>query len=276
MVETLQCSGIDLQTEARESFTLRRLFGARSVPLRDSLAILQHRPSGAFWGLDCHDWHDPFDLPDFFGDRRCRGILKCQYRRDAFPQRRYRLVRPWTYFAGAEPELHRRASELRSMPKQRERLYFRGHPWKERQGVLERLSARSVLSGEFERVEFARYLDELAQHRLALSLPGMGEFCHRDVEILSAGVCLLRPRMRNEFHTPLVADVHYIAVEADIDADGPEVVAERIERCYAEVSKQHDRLRKIGANGAAWYDRNVRFPESLQLTLRLLGLGGKA
>jgi hypothetical protein len=69
-------------------------------------------------------------------------------------------------------------------------------------------------------------------------------------------------------------DYHYISVDTDIEKDPPEVAAARIEARYREARTQPDFLSFVAANAAAWYDRNVRVPQSLELTAKLLGLAG--
>ena len=138
--------------------------------------------------------------------------------------------------------------------------------------MVKALQRRGALNPDCAPVPFERYLDELAQYKVILSLPGMAQVCHRDVEGFGVGACVLRPRIEQEFQDPLKADVHYISVDTDIERDPPQVAAARIEERHRWVLAQPDLLAFVARNGAEWYDRNVSVPRSLDLTARLLDL----
>jgi hypothetical protein len=61
-------------------------------------------------------------------------------------------------------------------------------------------------------------------------------------------------------------------VDTDFGKDPPSEVAARIEERYRQVIDRRDYIARVARNAAAWYDRNIRFPQSMDLTARLLGL----
>lgn len=273
MAEHLRGQGVHVRIENRSTFGVRNLrLLTHAVTIRDSLAILQNDRTKLYWALDCHDWTRPWDLHFFRWDLRCRGILKCQHRSSDVRGFRSRIVRPWTYFDDKWPSQQEQQTKLRGCERKLSQLYFRGQLWDERRPVVEILQHQKVLNPDQTRVSYEEYLYELASHRVALSLPGFGDFCHRDVESFAVGTCVLRPKVRNQFHEELKADFHYVSVDTDIDRDSPEVVAARIEERYQQVIDQTDYLNSVACNAAAWYDRNIRFPQSMSLTAKLLGL----
>ena len=273
VAEQLRNEGADVRIEDRANFRVRGLnLLGKDVPIRDSLAILQNDRTLLYWLLDCHDWTAPWDLHFFQGDLRCRGVLKCQYRPSDLKTFRSRIVRPWTYFDANWPNQQQKQRELRSRERTLSQMYFRGLLWDERKPVVEILQRQKVVNPDHTPVSYEEYLEELASYWLVLSLPGFGDFCHRDVEAFAAGACVLRPRLRNRFHEELQADFHYISVDTDFGKDSPSEVAARIEERYRQVIDRRDYIASVARNAAAWYDRNIRFPQSMDLTARLLGL----
>jgi len=198
-------------------------------------------------------------------------MLKCQYRSSDISGFRTRIVRPWTYFDANWPRQQDAQIELRNCSRSVAQLYFRGQLWEERKTIVLILQNRKVLNPDAAAISHKKFLRELASQRLALSLPGFGDFCHRDVEAFrcwNSGVASEGPQsvsLRTE------ADFHYVSVNTDIAKDSAAVVAARIEERYREVIGQTDYLAEVARNAAAWYDRNIRFPQSMVLTAKLLG-----
>jgi hypothetical protein len=271
----LEARGHRVRIVSSPTFPLRRrLLFWQKLPLRDSLAVLRNDRTGHFYVMDCHDWPTTFDLPDITRDPRCQVVLRCQYRPGAHGGPRAEVVRPWTYFDAPWPTLQPRLPELRARPRTEPRLYFRGLLWKEREGIVRELQRRGLLDDDVAHVPFEQYLDEASRHCVMLSLSGMGDFCHRDMEGFAIGTPVLRPRPVNRFHDPIEGGRHFISVDTHIDEDWPEVVAAKIERSFREVVGDGALLGRVAAEAAAWYDRNVAVPSSIELTASLLGFGG--
>ena len=94
LVEHLRSLGHELQIEDASEFELRSSAGKReSLPMRDSLAILQNGRTGALHAMDFHDWPDPFDVPALVRDPRLQVLLRCQYREDAYRGARHHVIR---------------------------------------------------------------------------------------------------------------------------------------------------------------------------------------
>jgi hypothetical protein len=104
-----------------------------------------------------------------------------------------------------------------------------------------------------------------------LSLPGMADVCNRDIECFGRGTCVLRPRMRNQFHDVLIPDHHYVSVDVQLSGSDPVEVADRIERRFREIAHDHAFIASVAGHAARWYDDNVRGDVPMKLTARLLG-----
>jgi Glycosyl transferases group 1 len=74
--------------------------------------------------------------------------------------------------------------------------------------------SRFGFEGGLRRVGYGEALHEAARARVCLDLPGRGTFCHRLVEYLAVGACVVSPEPDVELHVPLV-DGESIAYAAE-------------------------------------------------------------
>jgi hypothetical protein len=124
-----------------------------------------------------------------------------------------------------------------------------------------------------KKIELMNYFDEINNSRINLSLNGAGEICNRDMEILSCGSVLMRPKLRQKFYNDLIPDYHYISVEPHND---PKIQLDYILEKYEEIKDNDDYLRQISLNGLEWYlnngtiDSNVEILKKLQIIENLI------
>jgi len=172
------------------------------------------------------------------------------------------------------------------------RLYWRGSLYN--QGVPERyLGVRKALEllptnlSESELyfgagpLPFEQYLQESFQFQLALSIGGgggavCGDYCLRDIEMFGLGIPLIRPTYAIESTDPLIPDFHYIAVDAEFDANyryaNPEELSKRIAKRYLEVINDTEFLDFIKNNAKNWYENNISYPKITYNILKALDL----
>lgn len=195
-------------------------------------------------------------------------------------------IRPWLYRPNS--------AELPSpMPTARRRsgLYFRGAYWQARDVlplIRQHASWRDNLDmdwwpvGQKREIPQAEYFRRLAERRLALSVAGVGDICHRDIECFALGVPVLRPTIQAQFAVPLEPDVHYIEVPYErIGAPhrypdhpkDPDKLARDILSRYRRVRRDKALLDRIADNALAYYNANIAFPGIGTHTLSLLDLG---
>jgi Glycosyl transferases group 1 len=105
---------------------------------------------------------------------------------------------------------------------------------------------RFAYEGGLGPVGYTRYLQEVARARVCIDLPGRGEFCHRLIEYLAVGACVVGRRPRNVLHVPLVHGEHVAFVQDDY-SDLVEVCAR-----YVEDAAARERLRR---SSRAFFDR---------------------
>jgi hypothetical protein len=268
----LRSQRMDVKLEDRESFEV--FLGSShktEIVVRDSLAIMQNDQAGEYYVLDCHDLVKTADLELMVRDSRCKRILKCQYRATVFSEPVYEKVRPWIYFDRFWPKNEQRIVSSRETPRTSNSLYFRGADWGDRGLILEELSKRRIINPDFKIIDYDDYFRESTAHRVMLSLPGYADICNRDVECFGSGTCVLRPRLRNQFHNELIPDYHYISVDTKCRNADPVEIADKIERRFREIADDHAFIEFVASNAARWFDENVRTEAAMKLTAELLG-----
>jgi hypothetical protein len=133
-------------------------------------------------------------------------------------------------------------------------------------------------------IPFDAYIQEAMRFEMALSIGGgggalCGDYCFRDIEMFGLGIPLIRPKYVVDAPEPLIPDFHYVAVEAEFDADfrysNPEQLAQRIVDKYREVMSRPDKaeyLDFIQKNAKNWYDQVVSYPNITNNIIKALDL----
>jgi hypothetical protein len=273
LARRLRVQGMDVVIEDRETFETRPA-GDRPtvVNILDSMAILYDEDTGNYSVLDCHDNVTTSEVDLFIRDNRCTHVLKCQYRARAFQAPGSEKVKAWTYFDRFWPQNEDLLVTAREPVRHIDKMYFRGADWGRRADVLSELKGRGLTNPDFTVLEYADYVRESTAYRVMLSLPGMADFCNRDIECFGSGACVLRPKLINEVYDELVPDYHYVSIDMDYWGHGPVVLADKIEQRFREIIGDLDYLAFVAGNAARWYDRNVRVTVAIDLTMRQLGL----
>lgn len=275
LLKYLLSKGLEIKAKKVESFVLKYpYFKKKEIEFLHYFAIIQNDHNGIFYVLDCHDWENPFeDLHPrrFLRDRRCKVYLKCQYQEKYYKRYPLTKVKPWTYFESESLKMQAKLEELRTIKRIHKSLYFKGNTDYGRDVILDQLKKRGLVHFDGEIIGFEQYLKESCQHKILLALPGMGNICHREIEGFGTGTPVLMPRLRNTFYNELIPDYHYISVEVDTDEDKAEFIGDKLEERFRQVIDNGEYLDFVAKNAMKWYDENVRFPNSLDLTARLLG-----
>jgi len=265
--------GITVNQRTTESFEVKLGETEKiQMAIPDSMAILLNEQSGDYYVLDCHDIILTEEVQLLAQDSKCQKILKCQYRASVFRNGALQKVKPWTYFDRFWPQNQNKMTEYRNTPRTSELLYFRGADWAQRGIILSELSKRGVIAKDYQPIDFDEYFRESCEHRIMLSLPGMADVCHRDIESFASGTCILRPRLLNQFHNKLIPGEHYISINMKYAKLEPIEATNRIEEKFREVADDHDLIESISKNAARWYDENVQLDAAMKLTAQLLDL----
>jgi hypothetical protein len=144
-------------------------------------------------------------------------------------------------------------------------LSFRGFLY----GIRKSLSELNEINITQEKLDPIDYYNELTNNKICLSLNGVAEICHRDIEILSAGSVLLRPLLKQKFHNELIPNVHYIPFDESFDpAEQMEIIKEK----YNEIKDNDDLLREVSKNGYQWYRENGTPQSNVDILKNILNI----
>lgn len=87
-----------------------------------------------------------------------------------------------------------------------------------RRRAVEMLRAqdRFGYEGDVAIVRYSRSLEEAAQAKVCIDLPGNGDFCFRLIDYLGIGACIVAPRHRTLLHVPLEDRKHIVFAREDL------------------------------------------------------------
>jgi hypothetical protein len=229
----------------------------------DQCMVFEHS-DGMFKVIDWSDSDQPdkMESTDIIHHPKCQFVLKCQYN----PAWHVPKLRPFFYFEKTKPRqfsssLHR----LRKIPKVGDKLFWRGNMHVGREPTLRSISDL-LNTGYDEIIDGGGFYEELASHRVAISLPGLGKSCHREFECFGIGTVVLSPVFQNTYYAPLIPNHHYLAVDPCDPKDLPEMIRIRLDRTSQEE------IENVRMNAMEYYDTYIRFESSINWLFHLLEL----
>lgn len=166
--------------------------------------------------------------------------------------------------------------------------YFRGVMNRGRQCIehLTGLAPFDIHCGTFHqahKLEETDYHATLLQYRLALSLPGAGDLCHRDIECLALGIPMIRPKITANLICP-IPDEAYISVDYEKSQDyltnpefhkpwhpkDPKQLALDLQSKALDVMEDWDYLRAVSRAGYRYYLEHHTWPQPARRALGLV------
>jgi glycosyl transferase family 1 len=183
----------------------------------------------------------------------CALIFKMQYRLGGYDNPR---VVPGGYVPG-RPHLARylpALRRLRSRSAPMYQVYGRfgiSYATEYRRTAVQALSAqtRFEYEGSLKLLPYAAYLREAAQSRVCIDLPGNGDMCHRLIEYLAIGCCVVRPAPLTRLPVELTDGVNIRYVQRDL--------SDLVDVC-AELIGDPARTTDIGLAARDYYDRYLQ------------------
>jgi hypothetical protein len=111
-----------------------------------------------------------------------------------------------------------------------------------------RAQDRFRYEGDVAIVRYTRSLEEAAQAKICIDLPGNGDFCFRLIDYLGIGACVIAPRHRTTLHVPLEDKQHVVFAREDL--------SDLVDLC--EYYLEHDDERAaIARRSREFFDRNL-------------------
>lgn len=188
--------------------------------------------------------------------QRSAVYFKMQHLREGYGETR---IHPGGYTAGRQ-HIYRYLGRVRKRSgKQpfRYQVYGRfslGYAGGARRAAVDALRGqdRFAFEGSLQVVTYTRSLREAADASVCVDLPGNGDMCHRLVDYLAVGACIVASRHRTRMHVPLGDGAQITYAEPD--------ASNLVERCAALLE---DPVRASAQRAAArdYFDRYLSFEQ---------------
>jgi hypothetical protein len=219
---------------------------------------------------------------------QCLIVLKRNYRPGEYKNRK---VSPFVFGPRWVRKYEWWRKEFLKLPKEGERLYFKGAEQRFRQRLLPRLVDKGIVNPDWEgfhrkgkvnnEIGYKKFLYRLAISKIALALPGKGNFCYREIEAFGLRTPVLMPRLLNSYYDNLVPNEHYVSIEhpdgVGLNSDALNSRRGSIKKYataildrYREVKDDRSFLEQVAESAFQWYEKNVRYPNNMLLMERIL------
>ena len=99
--------------------------------------------------------------------------------------------------------------------------------------------------GGMKKVSYHEFLREVAQSKICIDMPGLGDFCFRLINYLAIGTCVIAYPHRTTLHVPLIDRKHIVYVKEDF--------SDLVELCeyYLENTEERE---EIARNSREFFD----------------------
>lgn len=146
-------------------------------------------------------------------------------------------------------------------------LFFRGRMYGNREDLF-KYNPNNITD---KIIPTQEYIKEISERKINLSLNGVAEICHRDIEIMSTGSVLLRPKLNVKFHNDLIPWVHYIPFEFDLKFSVNKQW-EIINNTFNNVKNNSTLLTKISKNSLEWFRKNATIESNIELLKNVINI----
>jgi hypothetical protein len=142
----------------------------------------------------------------------------------------------------------------------KDKMVFRGNV-----NSMPRESAKLMVGNEYfdgyDYLSVHQYFDSLTEYKVGLSIPGIGEICHRDVEYMAIGLPFIKFEYLTKWEPKLIPNYHYISIdrigEIDQERYGGEEYSNLYLKRFLEVKDDKEFLNFISKNSRKYYEENL-------------------
>lgn len=273
MIDLMRASGLYEVTEVIP-YNNRSILGADTRPTYMKGLVVVEYENGEYRAIDYQDHHAPHKMAckGIMRDPRCIQVLKLQYYQRGLVS--YPKISPLFYYP-YHPEIltDEFITQCRSTRRIYDNIYFRGTKRGIRRSIIRRLAGARILNdAAFKKISATQMYTEMSKHKIALSLPGVGLACHREIEAFALGTPVMMLQCATTYRVPLIPDYHYIAIKW---SKSRAVMARQMIARYKAVINDEGLLRTIAENAAKWYDTYIRIPNGSKHILAAMGIGLK-
>lgn len=181
--------------------------------------------------------------------KQCDLYFKMQYAKEGYD---YANVVPGGFVPDGK-RLYFHLSKLRKLRDQNQYLYDvygrfgLDYAREIREKAVSILNAQKSFQfeGGMKKVSYHEFLNEVAQSKICIDLPGLGDFCFRLMNYLSIGTCVIAYPHRTILHVPLIDRKHIVYVKEDF--------SDLVELCEYYLENDDER-EEIARNAREFFD----------------------
>jgi len=161
---------------------------------------------------------------------------------------------------------HQRIEQVRHLPKSiPTHLKFKGGDYDFRSHVYR--DGRIAIDND--RVPQDVFIDGIATDSIIIDINAASEISHRTFDAFGLGACLIRPQLSIQYHTPLIPNEHYMALDCTDLGDWDGVIDSYFAK-FDECKQRPDYVEHVGRQGRKWYEQNATPEAHANLLFKLL------
>lgn len=265
------------------------------IPISDVDCVIENIDNHEFVVLSFTEYFNNI-IVHYLRSEKCKGMLLAHFnstylfdrlKRDGLVNK-CKLVKPWFFPFATEYDINFYRN-LRNETVKNDKLFFRGSGVNEqsyRSTICHLLNEDFFIGGAG--ISFEQYMQEIAESTLGLShyldlnkyitpFDYPGELCYRDIEYMSVGLPFIRIEFKDSLYNALIPGYHYISIPRELayekyKKEGDIGVASLYRDTFLKFRHELDYLDFISKNQIEWFDKNVAWPASAELTWSLLNL----
>ena len=242
-----------------------------TITVSDCSLLIEDTENNTFKGITFAD--SPYKLLPFFKSRNNPNdiLLISQYNEEEVKSSQYQCKIKKSIYIASSPNIdldyyHNKRKEIKEY---KDKFYFRGVT----RGTISLLQSSPYFEGG-KSINALDYFDDVINYKIGLSVPGVGEFCYRDIEYMGIGIPMMKFQYTNELYYPLIPNYHYISIDRignmiEERNGTPEHTEAYIKR-FLEVKDDKEFLNFISTNARNYYEKYLHPSVRLNTIINLL------
>lgn len=207
----------------------------------------------------------PYKMIDFFIERNNEKdvLLVAQFQDNIISQKPISFKIIPTVYTRMSPNvcLDTFYSRRLQLSKYEDKFVFRGNVDSAARGSADLLVNYDEFAGH-NHINMIDYYNEIINYKVGLSIPGVGEKCHRDVEYMAIGLPIMKFEYTSTWNPILIPNYHYISIDRideyyEHERIGGQEYVELYLQKFNVVKNNTEFLEFISKNAREYYQTNL-------------------
>lgn len=245
-----------------------------SITVSDCSLLIEDTENDTFKGITFAD--SPYRFLPFFQNRNNPNdiLLISQYNEEETKSINYQCKLKKSIYVASSPtiDLDYFYNKRQEIKEYKDKFYFRGNIGGIGRSAITILETSPYFEGGHN-INAVNYFNETINYKIGLCIPGVGEFCYRDIEYMGMGIPMMKFQYINELYHPLIPNYHYISIDRISDfvseRNGKEEHVNAYINRFLEVKDDKEFLNFISTNARKYYEEylhpNVRLNQIINL-----------